>query len=315
MLRRMLVLCAALLAAPSVYADYPDRPVRIIVSNPAGGPVDVMLRVLSKRLSETWKQPVIVENRPGASGIISTGTLVKSAPDGYTLGMMVASTITIVPFAVDNFDPIDDLQPISLVARTPFLFVVAGDSPIKTWDDLVQESKKRELNVGSYSIGTAFHLVWEQTARKAGINALFAPSSGAGTTLNNLIGGELDVALDAPSSSKGLLDSGRLRALAITSPQRFAGLPDTPTLEESGMKDYAPQPWIGLMAPAGTPVDRINAIQQAVANILQEPAMQAQMQMLGMIPIGSTPAELAETIKSDRAEMAPLIKDLGIRLN
>lgn len=315
MFKRMLVILAALFTVPAAYASYPEQPVRIIVSNPPGGPVDVMLRVLSKRLSEVWNQPVVVENRPGASGIISTSNLVKSPADGYTLGMVVASTVTAVPFAVDNFDPIKDLQPISLVARTPFLFVVAGDSPLKTWGDLLEESKKRELSVGSYAVGTAFHLIWEQTARKAGINALYAPSSGPGTTLNNLIGGELDVALDAPSSSKGLLDSGRLRALAITSPQRFSGLPDTPTLEESGMKGFAPQPWIGLMAPAGIPADRVDFIQKTVSDILKEPAMQAQMQMLGMIPVGSTSAELSETIASDRAEMEPLIKELGIRLN
>ncbi|CAM4103611.1 Tripartite tricarboxylate transporter family receptor [Bordetella tumbae] len=314
MLRRVLVMLAAVLLANAAHAEYPDRPVRIIVSNPAGGPVDVMLRVLATRLSETWRQPVIVENRPGASGIISTGALLKAPPDGYTLGMVVASAITIVPFAVDDFDPIDDLQPISLVARTPFLFVVAADSPLKTWDDFVRESKKRELNVGSFSIGTAFHLVWEQTARRAGIKALYAPSSSSGTTLNDLIGGQLDVALDAPSSAKGLVDSGRLRGLAITSPQRFAGMPDTPTLQESGMSGYAPQPWIGLMAPTGIPAERVTAIQLAVSTILQEPAMKAQMQTLGMIPIGSTPEVLASTIKTDRAEMAPLIKELGIRL-
>ena len=314
MLRRILVMLAAVLLANTAHAEYPDRPVRIIVSNPAGGPVDVMLRVLATKLSETWRQPVIVENRPGASGIISTGALLKAPPDGYTLGMVVASAITIVPFAVDDFDPIDDLQPISLVARTPFLFVVAADSPLKTWDDFVRESKKRELNVGSFSIGTAFHLVWEQTARRAGIKALYAPSSSSSTTLNDLIGGQLDVALDAPSSAKGLVDSGRLRGLAITSPQRFAGMPDTPTLQESGMSGYAPQPWIGLMAPAGIPAERVTAIQLAVSAILQEPAMKAQMQTLGMIPIGSTPEVLALTIKADRAEMAPLIKELGIRL-
>jgi len=314
MLRRILAILALAVSAGTAHAAFPDRPVRIIVSNPAGGPVDVMLRVLATHLSETWKQPVVVENRPGASGIISTGALLKSPPDGYTLGMVVASTITIVPFAVDDFDPIKDLQPISLVARTPFLFVVSADSPLKTWDDFVRESKKRELNVGSFSIGTAFHLVWEQTARKAGIKALYAPSSSSGTTLNDLIGGQLDVALDAPSSSKGLLDSGRLRALAITSPQRFAGLPDTPTLEESGMAGYAPQPWIGLMAPAGIAADRVTEIQQAVAKILQTPEMKAQMQTLGMIPIGSTPQELASTIKTDRADMEPLIQELGIRL-
>ncbi|PND34210.1 ABC transporter substrate-binding protein [Achromobacter sp. HZ01] len=310
----MLALALALPVAAS--AAYPDKPVKIFVSNPPGGPVDVMLRVLAGKLGAAWGQPVVVENRPGASGIISTNALAKSAPDGYTLGMVVASSVTIVPFAVDSlpFDPQKDLQPISLVARTPFIFVVPTDSPLKTWEDFVRASKARSLSLGSSSIGTAFHLVWEQTARRAGIKALYVPSSSFGKTQNDLIGGQLDVALDAPSSAKGLIDGGRLRALAITSPQRFAGLPGTPTLEESGMKGYAPQPWIGLMAPAGTPADRVALIQRAVSGVLQEPEMKAQMETLGMIPIGSTPQALAATIDSDRAEMEPLIKELGIKL-
>jgi tripartite-type tricarboxylate transporter receptor subunit TctC len=229
--------------------------------------------------------------------------------------MVVASSVTIVPFAVDSlpFDTQKDLQPISLVARTPFIFIVPKDSPLKTWEDFVRESRARSLSVGSFSIGTAFHLVWEQTARRAGIKALYVPSSSSGKTQNDLIGGQLDVGLDAPSSSKGLIDSGRLRALAITSPQRFGGLPDTPTLKESGL-DYAPQPWIGLMGPAGIPKDRVAQIQKAVSDILKDPAMQAQMETLGMIPIGSTPEELAATIQADRADMGPLIKELGIKL-
>ena len=310
----MLALALALPVAAS--AAYPDKPVKIFVSNPPGGPVDVMLRVLAGKLGAAWGQPVVVENRPGASGIISTNALAKSAPDGYTLGMVVASSVTIVPFAVDSlpFDPQKDLQPISLVARTPFIFVVPTDSPLKTWEDFVRASKARSLSLGSSSIGTAFHLVWEQTARRAGIKALYVPSSSFGKTQNDLIGGQLDVALDAPSSAKGLIDGGRLRALAITSPQRFAGLPGTPTLEESGMKGYAPQPWIGLMAPAGTPADRVALIQRAVSGVLQQPEMKAQMETLGMIPIGSTPQALAATIDSDRAEMEPLIKELGIKL-
>ncbi|HYG44566.1 MAG TPA: tripartite tricarboxylate transporter substrate binding protein [Bordetella sp.] len=306
----------ALILPAAALAAFPDKPVTIIVSNPPGGPVDVMLRVLANRLGETWKQPVVVENRPGASGIISTGTLVKAAPDGYTLGMVVASAVTIVPFAVDKlpYDTLKDLQPISLVARTPFIFVVPAKSPIRTWNDFVSASKARNLTVGSFSIGTAFHLVWEQTARRAGIEALYVPSSSSGKTQSDLIGGQLDVALDAPSSAKGLIDSGRLRALAITSPQRFAGLPDTPTLEESGLPGYAPQPWIGLMAPAGIPADRIAFIQKSVSDVLREPGMRQQMQLLGMIPVGSSPEVLAGTIESDRAEMKPLIKELGIRL-
>lgn len=314
MLRRALLALTLTLLAPLALAAYPDKPLRLIINNPAGGPVDAMARLLGTRLGERWGQPVIVENRPGASGMISVNALTKAAPDGYTLGLVVASTDTIVPFAVSNFDPVDALTPISLVARTPFVFVVAADSPLRSWEDFVAASKARELNLGSFSIGTAFHLVWEQTARRAGIQALYAPSSSSGKTLNDLIGGQLDIALDAPSSAKGLLDSGRLRALAITSPQRFANLPDTPTLQEAGMDGYAAQPWIGLMGPAGLSAEQAAFIGDSVAEVLQEPAMRQQMQQLGMIPIGGDARALRETIAAERAEMAPLVRELGIRL-
>ncbi len=314
MLRRALLALTLTLLAPLALAAYPDKPLRLIINNPAGGPVDAMARLLGTRLGERWGQPVIVENRPGASGMISVNALTKAAPDGYTLGLVVASTVTIVPFAVSNFDPVDALTPISLVARTPFVFVVAADSPLRSWEDFVAASKARELNLGSFSIGTAFHLLWEQTARRAGIQALYAPSSSSGKTLNDLIGGQLDIALDAPSSAKGLLDSGRLRALAITSPQRFANLPDTPTLQEAGMDGYAAQPWIGLMGPAGLSAEQAAFIGDSVAEVLQEPAMRQQMQQLGMIPIGGDARALRETIAAERAEMAPLVRELGIRL-
>ncbi len=316
MLKRLILALCTALAAPVALAAFPEKPVKIIVANPPGGPVDVMLRVVAAKLGETWQQPVVVENRPGASGILSTNALVKAPADGYTLGMIVASALTIVPFAVDStpYDADRDLQPISLVARTPFIFIVSAESPYKTWQDFVAGAKGKQLSVGSFSIGTAFHLVWEQTARRAGIEALYVPSSSSGKTQTDLVGGILDAAVDAPSSAKGLIDSGRVRALAITSPKRFAGLPDTPTLDESGMTGYSSQPWIGLMAPAGVPADRIAEINRALVAALQDPGVAAQMQTLGMIPVGSTPQVLAETIAKDRAEMAPLVKDLGIRL-
>ncbi|MDP3799258.1 MAG: tripartite tricarboxylate transporter substrate binding protein [Polaromonas sp.] len=306
----------SLFFSTTAMAAFPDKPVKIIVSNPPGGPVDVMLRVLSNRLSTVWGQPVVVENKPGASGIVSSTALIKSPPDGYTLGMFVASAITIMPFAVDSlpYDPVKDMQPISLVARTPFVFVVAQNSPLKTWNDFVQQAGKLDMSMGSLSVGTAFHLVWEQTARQAGIKALYVPSPSSGKTQLDLMGGLLDVVLDAPSSAKGLIDSGKLRALAITSPERFSGLPNTPTLNEAGLKGYSSQPWIGLMAPAGLPADRVAQIQATVAAILKEPAMKTQMETLGMIPVGSSPEELAATIQKDRKDMEPLVKRLGIKL-
>jgi len=313
---KKIIAASLMLMSTVAMAGFPEEPVRIIVANPAGGPVDVMVRVLAHRLSASWGQPVVVENRPGGSGIVSTGALVKAKPDGYTLGMVVASALTIVPFAVERlpYDPVRDLKPVSLVARTPFVFVVDQASPLKTWQDFVRESTKRDLSVGSLPIGSAFHLVWEQTARLAGIKALYVPSPSSGKTQNDLIGGVLDVALDAPSSAKGLIDGGRLRPLAVTSKERFPGLPQTPTLDELGLNGYSAQPWIGLMAPAGTPADRIAQIQQAVATLLKDPALKAQMESLGMTPVGSSAEELAATILNDRRDMEPLVKKLGIRL-
>ena len=295
---------------------YPDKPVKIIVANPPGGPIDVILRVLATRLSAVWGQPVIVENRPGGAGIVSTTAVVKAAPDGYTIGMVAASSITIMPFAVDSlpYDPVKDLQPISLVARTPFIFIVRQDSPFKTWQDFVEQAKTRDLTIGSYAIGSAFHLVWEQTARRVGIKAVYAPANAASKSQGDLVGGQLDVVLEAPSSAKAMLDGGRVRAIAITSPERFAGLPDTPTLSESGLAGYSSLPWLGLMGPAGIPPERVALIQKTVAQILQEPAMLKQLETLGMMPVGSTPQQMAETIAQDRLLMQPLVKELGIRL-
>lgn len=295
---------------------FPDKPVKIIVANPPGGPIDVVLRVLATRMSAIWQQPVVVENKPGGSGIVSASALVKSAPDGYTLGMVAASSLTIMPFAVESlpYDPMKDLQPISLVARTPFIFIVRQDSPIKTWQDFVAQAKRQDLTIGSYAIGSAFHLVWEQTARKVGIKAVYAPSNSAGKTQSDLVGGQLDIVLEAPSSANAMLESGRVRAIAITSPERFAGLPDTPTLAESGLQGYASLPWLGLMGPTGIPADRVAIIQRTVAAILKEPAMQKQLQTLGMMPVGSDPQMLAQTILEERRAMQPLVKELGIKL-
>ena len=296
---------------------YPDKPVKVIVSNPPGGPIDLILRVLATRLTAVWGQPVVVENRPGGAGIVSTAALVKAPADGYTIGMVAASSITIMPFAVDSlpYDPIKDLAPISLVARTPFIFIVRQESPLKTWQDFVQQAKTRDLTIGSYAIGSAFHMVWEQTARRVGIKAVYAPANAASKTQGDLVGGQLDIALEAPSSAKAMLDGGRVRAIAITSPERFAGLPDTPTLSESGLPGYSSLPWLGLMGPAGIPPERIALIQKTVAQILQEPAMLKQLETLGMMPVGSTPQQMAETIAQDRLLMQPLVKELGIRLN
>lgn len=317
--KKNLLLCCLfvpLLTIANTAAAYPDRPVTIVVSNAAGGPVDIMARMLAEKLGKNWKQPVVIENKPGASGIITASNVAKSRPDGYTLGMIVASTVTIVPFASSHMpiDPQKDLKPVSMVARTPFIFIVPENSPIQSWKDFVTASKQRELTLGSFSIGTAYHLVWEQIANKAGIKAMYVPSSSSGKTQNDMIGGQLDAALDAPSSAKGLLDGGRIRAIAVTGEHRYAGLPQVPTLKEVGL-DFAAEPWIGLMVPAGVPDDIVNQIQQSLKKALSDPELQKRMQSVGMVPQSSTPQEFGDTIMRDRKTLAPIIKELNIRLD
>lgn len=314
-MKKWFLSCVLALTAGATLA-FPDRPVKIIVPNPPGGPVDVMIRVVADKLSQMWKQPVLIDNKPGASGIISMTQLVKSSPDGYTLGTVIASTLTIVPFAMDNFpvDPVKDVQPIMMLARTPFVFVVAQDSKIKTWEDFVRESAQRQTTMGTWSAGTAFHLVWEQTAERAGIKSMYVPSGDSGKTLNDLIGGRLDVALDAPSSSRGLIEGGKIRPIAITSARRFQGMPGTPTLDELGLKGYAPQPWISLMAPAGTPADRVTRIHRDITTVLRDPAVIARMETLGMLIDGGGADTVTRTIAQDRRDMEPLVRKLNIRL-
>ena len=313
--RQLIAAIAAASVAPGMsFAQ--GKPIRLVVPFPPGGATDITGRVLADALAPILQQPVVVDNRGGAGGSIGMAEVARAAPDGLTFGVATLSTHGVNPavFAKLPYDPIKDLQPVTLVARTPFVFVVAQASPIKTWQDFVQQSKTRDMTIGSLSRGTAFHLVWEQTAQRAGITAVYAPSTSSGKTQTDLIGGLLDIVLDAPSSAKGLIDAGKLRAIAITSATRFPGLPQTPTLAESGLPGYAAQPWIALMAPAGTPAEVVTGIQRTVAGILKEPEMVARMESLGMVPVGSSARELADTIAADRKEMEPLIRQLGITL-
>lgn len=179
----------------------------------------------------------------------------------------------------------------------------------------MQLTKTKEATVGSLSRGSAYHVVWEQTAERAGIrNALYVGSPSSAKNQSDLLGGLLDIVLDAPSSSKGMIDSGKLRAIAITSATRFSGLQDTPTLSESGLSGYASQPWIGLMAPKGTPADVVAAVQRTVAQVLKEPEMMARMEMMGMIPVGNSSAEFGKIIVEERAVMEPMVRKLGITI-
>lgn len=312
------VLLFALFAAFSTHAvEYPSQPVTIIVSNGPGGPVDITARLIAEGLSEKWGEAVIVENRPGASGIISTSALARAKPDGLTLGLVVASTLTVVPYATSNlpFDIDNDFQPISLVARTPFVFLVPADSPIKDWADFIALAKEKELTLGSFSVGTAFHLTWEQIAKKEGVDVLYIPSPHAGKTQTDLLGGLLDISLDAPSSAMSLIENGSVRAIAVTGAERFSTLPDVPTLMELGLENYSSEPWIGLMAPNGLDDEVVDFIHKSLVEVLADESLQERLLRIGMVPIGEDAQALRKSMLEDQSEMEPLVKELGISLN
>jgi tripartite-type tricarboxylate transporter receptor subunit TctC len=301
--------------ASSQALAWPDRPVMMIVANAPGGPVDVVVRLIARELEARWKQPVVIDNKVGGSGMVAARALARSEPDGYTLGTIFGAYYTTLPFVTDvQVDPVKDLDAVTILAKTPFVYVVNQDSPYRTWQDVVADAKRREVTVASYSIGTAFHLSWEQTARAAGIKALYAPASAASKTHTDLVSGQADIGLDALSSAKGMIDAGRLRAIAVTGNTRLAALPDTPSLTEQGMPDDIADPWFAVSAPKGTPDKRIEQIQQDIWAVLSSDALRERLASMGMVPAAGTPAEMLQTIEREQAMMAPLVKELDIRL-
>ncbi len=293
---------------------YPDRPVSIIVPNGAGGPVDVVTRVLAEALAKRWDQAVLVENRPAGAGIVAGNQLARAEPDGHTLGLVVQSAVAVLPFIMESmpYDPVTDFAPISLVARTPFIFVVANDSPVQDWADFVALAKEKDVDIGSYPAGSAFHLTWELARRQAGIDGLYVAANSGSQVQAELINGDLDIALDAPSSAKGILDSGHLRAIAITSPDRLPILPDTPTLAESGLEGFNFEPWFSLMAPAGTPTEVIDQIRSDLEAVLAQDEIRKQFDFFGMIPMTSSAEVLAERVREERELTLPLLRDMGL---
>ncbi|WP_084651642.1 Bug family tripartite tricarboxylate transporter substrate binding protein [Ottowia thiooxydans] len=310
---------AVVVGAPaSVFAQeaWPQRPVTMMVANAAGAPVDVAIRLVAKELEAKWGQAVVIDNRVGGSGLVALRTLARAKPDGYTFGTLFGAIYTTLPFAVEQMemDPLTALDAVSLVARTPFVYMVAKESPLQTWQDYVKLARQKDTTVGSYSVGTAFHLTWAQTAHAAGIKAVYAASPTAGKTQMDLIGGLLDIALDAPSSAKGLIETGRVRALAVTSSKRLPMLPDVPTLAEQGLPGFSSDPWFAMAAPKGAPAAILAKVQQDLKEVMQHASLRERLEGMAMVPVASTAAQMRSVIEGDRKVIEPLVKQLGIRM-
>ena len=318
---------AALLAGPAAaQGAWPTKPVRIVVPFAPGGTTDILARAIAPELSKAFGQQFVVENRAGAGGNIGADVVAKAPNDGYTLLMGTVGTQSINKwlYARMPFDPQKDFVPITLVAGVPNVMVVntekAAARNIRTVEDFVKYAKANpgKLNMASSGNGTSIHLAGELFKAMTGTYMTHFPYGGSGPALLALVGGDMDVMFDNLPSSMQLIKAGKLKALAVTSSQRSAALPDLPTVEQAGggaLKGFDASSWFGLLAPAGTSMDIVNRVQQETAKALNAPAVKERLLANGAIPSGNTPAEFAKLIDAELKKWQPVVKASGAKVD
>ena len=297
---------------------WPTKPVKIVVPFAAGGATDVVARLLAQKLAEPWGQQVIVENRAGAGGNIGADVVAKSPNDGYTLLMTSGSIVTANPhmYKSMSFDAAKDLVPITNVATGPQVIAVAANSPAKDLKDFIANAKAnpKKVNFGSAGVGTQTHLAAENFAHSAGIDLTHVPYKGESAAITDLMGGQIQMATPNLGGAMGQIQSGKLRALAVTSRERHPSLPDVPAAAEI-IPGFENAGWFGLMAPAGTPREVIEKVQRDSARILKSEEFKAALAKQGMVPVGNSPSDFANAIREESARWAKVIKDRGLAAN
>lgn len=317
--RLYLILLAAagcVTPVPAWSDTYPSKPIRLVVPQPPGGPSDVMARLVAQKLVEALKQPVVVDNRPGANGIIGIDVVAKAAPNGYTLLMTPASSLTLVPHLYKlPYDSIKDLVPVSLVSNTGTLFMLVNSSvPAKTIQEFIDlaKSKPGQINFGAGTSAT--HLAGEMFRLATGTDITAVPYKGTGPQLTALLAGEVSMAVDGFPALPHV-KSGKLRALAALSPKRSPVLPDVPTMRESGVQGVEIGSWTGLLAPAGTPKEIVNRLQVEIAKIVALPDVKERFASAGAEPVGNTPEQFAAIIDAENATWAKVVKATNFKID
>ena len=309
-------LAAAALCGAAVAQNYPTKPVTIVVPFSPGGATDIMSRLLAERLNKRLGQPVIVENKPGAGTMIASEYVAKATPDGHTL-LLAASSLGIAPslYSKVNYDPIKDFTPVSQVASVVHVLVVHPSIPVKNVGELVTwlKANPTKANYGSVGAGTSTHLEAELFNSVAGVKMEHVPYKGSAPALMDLVGGQLQVMFDAYASSGPFIKDGRVRLLAVTTAQRSKSLPDTPTVAKSGLPGYEAMPWLGFVAPAGTPAPVVNKLYNELHEVLKEPEVQEKFRSLGLDIIGSKPEEFSAFLRKDIVKWAKVVKDSGAK--
>ena len=307
------VFCAGGVA--SAQAPFPSKPVHIYVPYPAGGAVDVLARTLGDVVSRQWGQGVVVENRPGAGGVVASQALAASPPDGYTL-IVVASGHATNPFLYEKlpYDTFKDFTPISLLASSPNILLVKADSPFKTVADVIAQARAKpgSLAYGHAGNGTSTHLAGELLKNLAKIDINAIPYKGGSPAINDLLGGQIPMSFNNGPESVGQLAAGSVRALAVTTASRASFLPDVPSMSET-VPGYDTEVWWGLLGPAGMPPDLVEKLSHDFVAALNTDAVKQRLGKLGASPIGSSPKAFDAKIHADYEKWGPIIKAAGMK--
>jgi len=311
-------LLSALCAVPAAAQEYPTRPIHIIVPFPAGGPSDVLARLIGDKMSADFGQAVVVENRPGANTVIGAEAAAKAAPDGHTLLMAIDSTLVMNQYLYKSlpYDPLADFVPISLVARTIGLLVVNAQSDVTSVKDLIAKAKAApgKLNYGAGTISTKLQGYLFNDA--AGVDTMLVSYNGSAEVAHGILTKSVDFVFDGPSAELPLIQSGDLRAIAKLDGRPFPALPNLPTLDAAGGLQLGDMTvWLGLVAPRGTPAPIIDKLQGETAKILNDPGVKARADAVGLYPASSTPAEFSAFIRSEAARWQPVVKKSGLHFD
>ena len=310
---------AGTLALPAIsraQGAWPQRPVRLVVPYPPGGATDVLARLYAEQMSRTLGQPVVIENRPGASGNIGIDAVAKASPDGYTIGAGTVSNFSINQFLYKNvpYDIERDLKPIALGWEFPNIAVVAPNKvPARTLAEFIAwaKAKPQGITYGSTGIGTTTHLSSALFFSRIGVEAVHVPYRGASQTIPALLNGDVDFALDGVASYLGLVEGGQMRALAVTSAERWPQLPEVPTMQQAGMEDFVVTVWGGFVAPAGVPDEVIAKLNAALKQVVDDPAQRDRFARVGAKPIWTTAQQASERAARERPMWQALVKTSG----
>jgi tripartite-type tricarboxylate transporter receptor subunit TctC len=306
-------------ATTALAQTYPTKPIKLIVPFPPGGGTDIIARTIAQKLTDTQKWTVVVENKPGAGGNLGVDAAAKSAPDGYTLVLGQTSNLAINPSLYSKlpYDPVKDLALITLVAQAPVVLVARADSSLKTLADVIAASKAKQgqLSVGSPGNGTVAHLSIEMMQKQGNFKLLHVPYRGSPQAITDLMGGSIELYIASVPTALGHIKNGKLRAIAVTSPQRSPALPDVPTVAEAGIKGYDAITWFGIAASTGTPAAVLKTLSTEINRALAFADVRTKLQSEGGDAMGGTPEQFAALLKSDLARWGQLVRESGAKID